>query len=179
MNLTPEQEHLVMSHVGHARNYIRRRFGAFGTVVDDYEQQAVIGLMQAAVRFDPARNRPFWSYARHWVFKYVTEYIGIDRTIRPSWDDIKGGVQPTLTANVALDERNEDGLTLYDTHGYVQPEYEMIENEVTWAKIASHYSPETIETWQAWREGKVKIDDLDEDRKACVRMLHLEVWETF
>jgi RNA polymerase sigma factor (sigma-70 family) len=54
---------------------LTRRYGGRGVEQADLEQDAVIGLLRALVRFDPERGTPFWAYARWWVRQALQQAV--------------------------------------------------------------------------------------------------------
>ncbi len=60
--LTPAEAALVEEHIGLAR-HLAGRYARRGESSDDLEQVAMLALVKAARRFDPARGIPFVGYA--------------------------------------------------------------------------------------------------------------------
>ena len=54
---------------------IAMRFRGFGLPVGDLVQEGNIGLMEAAARFDPARNARFSTYAAWWIMAAIQDYV--------------------------------------------------------------------------------------------------------
>lgn len=52
-----------------------RRYRAFGVPVEDLVQEGNLGLMEAALRFDPAFGVRFSGYAAFWVRYAIEQYI--------------------------------------------------------------------------------------------------------
>jgi RNA polymerase sigma-32 factor len=63
--------------VSYARFAVRiaAGFRGYGLPLGDLVQEANVGLMQAAARFDPERNVRFSTYASWWVVAAIQEYI--------------------------------------------------------------------------------------------------------
>src|SRR5438874_2874104 len=57
-----ERDELIDSHAALARS-LARRFGHRGEEIDDLVQVAMVGLVKAAHRFDPAMNTRFSTFA--------------------------------------------------------------------------------------------------------------------
>ena len=82
-----------------AGNFARRTFHPF----DDLRQLAVIGLLKAAARFDPASGRPFRPYARTFANGEVTHFLrdhGFAIKVPPSWRDLHASGQKLLRSGV-------------------------------------------------------------------------------
>lgn len=54
---------------------LARRYEGNGVERADLEQDAVVGLLRALARFDPARGTPFWAYARWWVRQALQQAV--------------------------------------------------------------------------------------------------------
>jgi RNA polymerase primary sigma factor len=54
---------------------LARRYAGRGVDLADLEQDAIIGLLRALVRFDPERGTPFWAYARWWVRQALQQAV--------------------------------------------------------------------------------------------------------
>ena len=61
----------------HARLVVRiaSRYRASGVPLGDLVQEGNIGLMEAAVRFDPERNTRFSTYATWWIVRMIRNYL--------------------------------------------------------------------------------------------------------
>jgi RNA polymerase primary sigma factor len=68
------RERLVSSCLPWLRR-LARRYAGRGVELADLEQEAVIGLLRALVRFDPERGAPFWAYARWWVRQALQQAV--------------------------------------------------------------------------------------------------------
>jgi RNA polymerase sigma factor (sigma-70 family) len=55
---------------------LARRYAGGAVDLADLEQDAVVGLLRALERFDPARGTPFWAYARWWVRQALQQAVG-------------------------------------------------------------------------------------------------------
>lgn len=64
----------VTFHIPLARKYSRRMKHWFDIDDDDAEQTAMIGLLEAARRFDPDRGYQFSTYALHWIRQACQRY---------------------------------------------------------------------------------------------------------
>jgi RNA polymerase sigma factor (sigma-70 family) len=70
---------LVNDYAPQARKYAlqiarKHRYYAPGDE-DDLQSEAIVGLMRAAKKYDPARGVAFWHYAQFWVNAHVGAYI--------------------------------------------------------------------------------------------------------
>jgi RNA polymerase primary sigma factor len=54
---------------------VARRYAGRGVELADLEQDAIVGLLRALVRFDPERGTPFWAYARWWVRQALQQAV--------------------------------------------------------------------------------------------------------
>ena len=77
-----ERERLVRAHEALMHHVTRPAVRAGGTL-DDYMQQARMGLLHALAMYDQSRDTRFWTYARWWVRAYVTRYAWCNRRIVP------------------------------------------------------------------------------------------------
>jgi len=61
----------------HSRLVVRiaSRYRASGVPLGDLVQEGNIGLMEAAVRFDPERNTRFSTYATWWIVRMIRNYL--------------------------------------------------------------------------------------------------------
>ena len=78
--LTPEQRELVRANVGLVAVHLRRFVAGLETPRrdrewDDLFQEGCLGLMQAAVRFDPGRGIPFAAYALPRIHQAVSHAL--------------------------------------------------------------------------------------------------------
>jgi hypothetical protein len=174
--LSDEQRQLVEDHMNLARSYVRKKFRARGDKLEDYDAQAFMGLVYAAKRYDPEYGRPFWAYARAWVFKLVAEYMGKDYNIKPSWDIIRSSDHPEVTADISYDAGDPDLLGLLNTQGIDDEGYDGVEirDTIAWVKgVMNNYSEHTQSQWFAYREGTLNYEDLTD----MAKMLEQEVRE--
>ena len=97
--LTQAYMRLVVAHASRYRHY--------GLPVGDLIQEGNIGLMQAAARFEPAREVRFSTYAAWWIRSTIQDYI-----LR-NWSIVRTGTtaaQKSLFFNLRrLQARLEDG----------------------------------------------------------------------
>jgi RNA polymerase sigma factor (sigma-70 family) len=70
---------LVESHVAYAIAYVTR----YGTMAerDDLIQEAQLGLVEAARRFDPDRGVPFTAYCRFWIKAFTLRAIAASHSV--------------------------------------------------------------------------------------------------
>jgi len=73
--LTAAEQQLVADNVGLVHGHLIRRFGSQHRQWDDLRQEGVLGLVEAAKRFDPARGTRFSTYADWWVRNKVDSFI--------------------------------------------------------------------------------------------------------
>lgn len=71
---------LVVANLGFAA-YMANRYRRNGIDIDDLIQEANIGLMLAARRYDPERGVRFTSYAGFWIETQVLRYISKNASI--------------------------------------------------------------------------------------------------
>lgn len=75
--LSDVQRDLVERHIDFAdsgaRKYVAKYGRLFGFTYDDYRSAAYMGLIQAALKFDPSRGFTFKTYAMDWTEKYLNE----------------------------------------------------------------------------------------------------------
>lgn len=77
--------HALILSQGNLIRLIKKQYRNFGIPAEDIEQQAYLGLMQAARRFDPAKGFRFFTFARWWVKASVRDYVFANaRIVRPS-----------------------------------------------------------------------------------------------
>ena len=74
-------DRLAESHVDLARMLARRYAKGRATMIDDLTQEACIGLVVAARRWDPSFGVRFATYARHWAFRMLGEYLRRNRRL--------------------------------------------------------------------------------------------------
>lgn len=171
--LNRDQQELVISHLNLARHYVRNKFKARGQELEDYDQAAFLGLIQAAQRFDPSKGVPFWGYARAWVFKNVAEYMGKDETIKPSWDIIRSDKKPEVSADIPLESSNPDLLGLLGTMGDMEEGYEAVEDRdfFDWVRrVMSKYDDEIVSYWWNWTQGNDNWDWTPEEQKLVLAL---------
>jgi RNA polymerase sigma factor (sigma-70 family) len=90
--LSPEAQRLVTEHrwlaesIAHKLVRQRRTF----EMADDAQSEALLGLVEAARRFDPERGVLFKTYAQHWVKRHVWRYLYLFQrsVIQPKASDI-------------------------------------------------------------------------------------------
>lgn len=68
------------------------RFRGFGLPLNDLIQEGYIGLLEAAARFDPAREVRFSTYAGWWIRASMQDYI-----LR-NWSIVRGGTSSSQKA---------------------------------------------------------------------------------
>lgn len=72
------QRRLVEQHLTFARN-LGKRYAAVGRMkgipLADLQQEACMGLCEAALRYDPGKGVAFQTYAYLWCKKFITEAI--------------------------------------------------------------------------------------------------------
>lgn len=88
--------HLILANVRLAISQAHALRG-YGLQTDDLIQEGVIGLLEAAARFNPDRGIPFGAYARNWIRSAAMEFV-----LR-NWSCVRvsmGGHQKRLFFNV-------------------------------------------------------------------------------
>lgn len=75
--MTPETSALVIEHRDYARRYALKlaRVCAVQEYADDCVSEAMVGLLEAARRFDPERGLRFGTYAKFWIRNRVLLFI--------------------------------------------------------------------------------------------------------
>lgn len=68
--LTKDQQTLVEKHVGFAMN-MGIRFRGRGVSVEDLQQEACLGLCEAALRYDMTKEVDFQTYAYNYCLKFI------------------------------------------------------------------------------------------------------------
>ncbi|KPQ11678.1 MAG: RNA polymerase sigma-32 factor [Saliniramus fredricksonii] len=68
------RDRLILAHRRLAQGAVARMAGRSGENHDDLMQQAYLGLMKAADRFDPDKGVRFSTYARWWIRAEIQEY---------------------------------------------------------------------------------------------------------
>lgn len=72
--LNDEQRRLAERHLPFAQ-HMAQHYGAMarskGISMDDLQQDAALGLCEAALRYDPAKGVSFRTYAYAWCYKYI------------------------------------------------------------------------------------------------------------
>ncbi|MCG6857152.1 MAG: RNA polymerase factor sigma-32 [Salaquimonas sp.] len=68
---------------------IAAKFRRYGLMMNDLIQEGHIGLLEAAVRFDPERGVRFSTYATWWIRASIQDYI-----LR-NWSIVRGGTSST------------------------------------------------------------------------------------
>jgi len=81
------QEELLILHES-LPNYLANKFryirGGCHDTMDDIRQCARMGIMEAAIHYDPYNEKKasFFSYCTYWCNKYVYDFIDDDKTVR-------------------------------------------------------------------------------------------------
>jgi len=71
---------------------IAARFRKFGLPMNDLIQEGHVGLLEAAARFEPAREVRFSTYATWWIRAAIQDYV-----LR-NWSIVRGGTSSTQKA---------------------------------------------------------------------------------
>ena len=71
---------------------VSMRFRHYGLPVSDLIQEGHVGLLQAASRFDPARDVRFSTYATWWIRAAIQDFV-----LR-NWSIVRGGTSSTQKA---------------------------------------------------------------------------------
>jgi len=102
--LTPAEQALVDAHVRLAFHLVNRRYGRDHPFADDLAQEACIGVMEAARRFDPSRGIAFGTYVGWWIRSKLSGFMR-RRRLRlkidgaTSFDDPDGPPEPADPAS--------------------------------------------------------------------------------
>ena len=84
---------------------VAARFRRYGAPMNDLIQEAGLGLMKAADKFDPDRGVRFSTYAVWWIRAYVGKYLKEARsTVRPQSGTV---AQPDLSLDSSIDEEGD------------------------------------------------------------------------
>lgn len=73
---------LVHKHAPLVRS-MALRYARHGVLPEDLEQEGALGLLDAAVRFDPSHGARFSTYARWWVRDRMQRYLRANRQMVP------------------------------------------------------------------------------------------------
>jgi RNA polymerase sigma-32 factor len=108
---------LVLAHAPLAEKFARK-YGK-GRDIDDVRQDAYIGLMQAARKFEPEREHRFATYAVHWMRAAIFDAIVTGDEVRgprtqAGRSDRLRGIQVATMASIET-PIGPNGLTLGDT----------------------------------------------------------------
>ena len=74
------REALIVAHLPLARG-VAKRFLSTGVAFDDLVQEACVGLLYAAAKFDPARGTRFMTYACRWCIVRCQRRVHADARI--------------------------------------------------------------------------------------------------
>ena len=102
--LTAAEQDLVDAHIRLAFHLVNRRYGRDHPFADDLAQEACLGLMEAARRFDPSRGLAFGTYAGWWVRSKISGFMRRRKLRRKvdgagSFDDPDGPPEPADPAS--------------------------------------------------------------------------------
>jgi RNA polymerase sigma factor (sigma-70 family) len=84
--MTREEQRLVTDNLGFAVGYVSRYQSLCNETVlfEDIKQQGILGLCEAATRYDPDRGVKFISYAVFWIRQSVNRWLTYHyTTVRP------------------------------------------------------------------------------------------------
>lgn len=108
---------LVLAHAPLVEKFARK-YGK-GRDIDDVRQDAYIGLMQAARKFEPERGHRFATYAVHWMRAAIFDAIIVEDEVRgprtqQGRSDRLRGIKAATMASIET-PIGPNGLTLGDT----------------------------------------------------------------
>jgi RNA polymerase sigma factor (sigma-70 family) len=121
-----DRRRLVEDHLGFVRS-IAARYRGYGTPMADLVQEGTIGLMQAAERFDPARDVRFTTYAAWHVRGAILDaldasgVIRIPRSARRRLRDAACPDQVTTVRSLDAPLDGRPGATLLETIASPEP----------------------------------------------------------
>lgn len=81
-----------------------------GGPVDDLTQEAVLGVIHAAGKFDPAKGR-FSTYAMRWIRHYISDFLNKDSTVRIPVNRLKAGHDRRIMDELSDDIQSEPDTT--------------------------------------------------------------------
>lgn len=94
------RDRLVLSHMPLAEK-MARKICRRDSMLEDLIQEAAEALMKAAQKFDLNQPVRFATYARHWIYQYLGEYV------MRNWGDVRGGMDATSKRKFYRGERVE------------------------------------------------------------------------
>jgi RNA polymerase sigma factor (sigma-70 family) len=77
--VTPADERVIAAHIEDTLCFVptlARRYAGRGVPMDELVAAGNLGLVEAALRFDPTRNVRFMTYASWWIRKAILEALG-------------------------------------------------------------------------------------------------------
>ena len=78
--LHADRDGLVNAHIGLAYSFARGCQNR-GLPLEDLRQEALLGLLEAAERFDPGRGTQFGTYAVHWIRKRLLAALDSEKAV--------------------------------------------------------------------------------------------------
>lgn len=112
---TTTQQHLVEDNLAFAYAIARRYQSYLGRSLDldDLRQEATLGLIEAARRFDTERGFCFSTYAIFWVRRQIHKALHLDRTIRLP-DGVSSEIRQLNVAQADFWQRSGRAATVED-----------------------------------------------------------------
>ena len=153
--------------------FVRRKAGALleqlhrPDLLEEATQEGIIGIIEAARRYDPGYNNKYLTYAAHWVEKYIRQYLDAElREKALSLEEIVYGEESELQ------ERQRDG-DLWE-NGYVQSPEQICIHAETMAELrhALRMLPARDAAYLRYRYG-LPDEDRNRTRKETAQHFHL------
>jgi RNA polymerase sigma factor (sigma-70 family) len=131
-----DKEKIVIDYLPLVRS-IAAQYSTGKIEIDDLIQEGMIGLLQAADKFDPDRETQFSTYATYWIKKYILE--AVEKEIKNTFNMTEMDVEKSADENKNLMQEKWKELSLPQN----MPEAEKIilkliyENQLTLNEIAA------------------------------------------
>lgn len=123
---------------------IAAKFRNYGLPISDLVQEGHVGLLEAAARFEPARDVRFSTYATWWIRASIQDYV-----LR-NWSIVRGGTSSTqkalffnlrrLRARLARESGSQSSGEAYDkiaqTLGVSRSDVEMMDSRLSGSDVS-------------------------------------------
>jgi RNA polymerase sigma-32 factor len=155
---------------------IAHEFGTYGLPVDDLVSEGLLGLVQAARRFDPERNVRLAAYAAWWIRAYMRRYTIANRRIVRMPSSRHGR---KLLANLRRTQREltqqrgepPDAETVAKTLGVPLRDLHEMEGALSGRDIAcgSDFDNRSLDLRSEWPSPETQVADSEQrDRSAAL-----------